>query len=162
MASDEDPRAQLLRRLLEQQVVGALGTLHRGRPAVSMVPFAVSPRTGSVVIHVSRLATHTRDMEATPAVSLLVMAERDAAVPPQALARLSIAGHARRCDAAHAEHDAARDSYLARFPDSEPMFGFGDFSLFLIEPDAVRVVGGFAQAWSLTRDQYLNALCGAA
>jgi hypothetical protein len=42
------------------------------------------------------------------------------------------------------------------------MFGFGDFSLFLIEPDSVRVVGGFAQAWSLTRAQYLLAMSGSA
>jgi putative heme iron utilization protein len=156
----QDPRADLLRKLLGSQVVAALGTLHRGRPAVSMVPFAVSPPSRSLVIHVSRLATHTKDMEAGPAVSVLVVADRDPTVPPQALARLTIAGHARPCDAAHPEYAAARSSYLCRFPQSEPMFGFADFSLFLIEPESVRLVAGFAQAWSVGRDQYLEALAG--
>lgn len=155
-------RAGVLVALLGSQVVGALGTLHGGRPAVSMVPFAVSPSSWSVVIHVSRLATHTKDMEISPAVSLLVMAERDPAVPPQALARLTIAGTAQRCDSEHPAYAAARSSYLARFPQSEPLFGFGDFSLFVIEPESVRVVGGFAQAWSLTRRQYLEAMSGSA
>jgi putative heme iron utilization protein len=158
----QEQRASLLLSLLGSQLVGALGTLHGGKPAVSMVPFALSPSSWSVVIHVSRLATHTQDMEAAPAVSLLVLADRDPAVPPQALARLTIAGAARRCDAEHPEYAAARSSYLARFPQSEPMFGFGDFSLFLIEPDSVRVVGGFAQAWSLTRAQYLLVMSGSA
>jgi hypothetical protein len=30
------------------------------------------------------------------------------------------------------------------------MFGFADFSLVVIEPRSLRVVGGFAQAWSVT------------
>ena len=37
---------------------------------------------------------------------------------------------------------------------SEEMFGFGDFSLFLIAPRAVRFVAGFAQAWSVTTADY--------
>jgi putative heme iron utilization protein len=154
----EDRRAGLLRSLLSEQLVGALGTLHHGKPAVSMVPFAISPVSQSLVIHVSRLATHTQDMEAEPSVGFLVIADRDASVVPQARARLSIAGRAARCAPDAADYEAARSAYLARFPESEPMFGFEDFSLFLIEPESVRVVGGFAQAWSLTRERFLQAM----
>ena len=39
----DDDTARMLRRLLERRPVAALGTLHRGEPAVSMVPF-VLPR----------------------------------------------------------------------------------------------------------------------
>ena len=149
-----NPRADLLRSLLHGQTVAALATLHNGRPAVSMVPFALAPESSAFVIHVSQLATHTRDMEVSADVALLVTAVQVPDVPPQALPRLSITGTARRCPPDEGAYGAARGAYLARFPDSEPMFGFGDFSLFLVEPSAVRGVAGFGQAWSLTGAQY--------
>ncbi|OGA13719.1 MAG: hypothetical protein A3G25_05460 [Betaproteobacteria bacterium RIFCSPLOWO2_12_FULL_63_13] len=66
--------ARILRELLRTQEVAALGTLHEGRPYVSMVPFAMLPRGKGFVIHVSRLASHTGDMLLSPGVSLLVVA----------------------------------------------------------------------------------------
>jgi heme iron utilization protein len=60
-----------LRSLLASQPVASLSTLHKGEPAISMVPFAMLPDGRGFVIHVSRLATHTRDMQADPAVGLL-------------------------------------------------------------------------------------------
>ncbi|MDE2606279.1 MAG: pyridoxamine 5'-phosphate oxidase family protein [Burkholderiales bacterium] len=154
-------RTQPLIELLRQQEMAALGTLRQGDPFVSMVPYALLP-DGAVVIHVSRLATHTRDMEQHPGVSLLVMADRRPEVPAQALPRATLQGEARPCPPEAPEHAAARAAYLARFPDSEPIFGFSDFSLFLVRPRAVRFVGGFAQAWSITGDGYAQALAAAA
>ena len=154
----EDARAALLHSLLARQTVAALATLHRGRPAVSMVPFAWVPGSNALAIHVSALATHTSDMEASPEVAMLVTAAQTEGVPPQALPRISISGTAARCSADHPEHAAARRAYLARFPESEAMFGFGDFSLFLVEPRSVRGVAGFAQAWSLTQTQYVQLM----
>jgi putative heme iron utilization protein len=43
----------------------------------------------------------------------------------------------------------AHAAYAARFPDMTGLFELGDFRLFAIEPQAVRVVLGFAQAASL-------------
>ena len=62
-----------LASLVRSRTVAALGTLHAGAPFVSMVPFAVLPEGDAFVIHVSRLAAHTRDMIDDPRVSLLVM-----------------------------------------------------------------------------------------
>jgi Pyridoxamine 5'-phosphate oxidase len=67
--------AESLRRLLDTRPVGALGTLHRGEPAVSMVPFVLPAADTRLFIHVSTLASHTRDMQDHPRVSLLVMAD---------------------------------------------------------------------------------------
>lgn len=157
-----DPaRAQALRDLLQQQQVAALGTLHGSEPFVSMVPFALLA-DGSVAIHVSRLATHTRDMEQHAGVSLLVMAAPSPEVPPQALARATLQGEASPCPPDAPEYAEARGAYLARFPDSEPMFGFADFSLFLVRPRSVRFVGGFAQAWSITGADYAALMSQAA
>ncbi|HET8748557.1 MAG TPA: pyridoxamine 5'-phosphate oxidase family protein [Ramlibacter sp.] len=146
-------QAQAMRQLLERQEVAALGTLHKGEPYVSMVPYALAPG-GAFVIHVSRLATHTRDMELHPGVSLLVTEERTPEVPPQALPRVTVQGQAVACGPEAPLYAAAREAYLSRFPNSQEMFGFADFSLFVIEPRALRVVGGFAQAWSITAADY--------
>ena len=153
-------RAEALRRLLERQEVAALGTLHGGQPFVSMVPYALAPQGRGFVIHVSRLATHTKDMENHPGVSLLVMDERSPEVPPQALARVTVQGDAQPCPPEAPLHAAAKEAYLARFPNSREMFGFADFSLFVIEPRSLRVVGGFAQAWSLTAADYARCMGG--
>lgn len=157
-----DPvQAQALRDLLLQQEVAALGTLRQGEPFVSMVPYAVLD-DGALAIHVSRLATHTRDMEEHAGVSVLVLAHRSPEVPAQALARATLQGEARPCPADAPRHAEARAAYLARFPDSEPMFGFSDFSLFLVQPRAVRFVGGFAQAWSINGADYAALMSQAA
>lgn len=154
-------QSEALRQLLEGQEVASLGTLHNGEPFVSMVPYALLPQDGSVVIHVSRLATHTRDMETHAGVSLLVMEQRSPDVPPQALPRASLQGAARRCPPEDPAHAAAREAYLSRFPNSQEMFGFADFSLFVIEPRSVRYVGGFAQAWSITGQEYARIMSAA-
>ena len=63
-----------LRALLHTQRVAALGTLgDNGAPQVSMVPYAIAPSCGCLVLHVSGLAAHTRNLQKAPAVSLLVM-----------------------------------------------------------------------------------------
>jgi putative heme iron utilization protein len=154
---DED-QAHAVRQLLLGGEVAALGTLHNGEPAVSMVPYALMPGTGHFVIHVSRLATHTRDMQSHAGVSIMVVAERSQDSSAQALARVSFAATAAPCTAESPDYQAARAVYLARFPTAEPMFGFGDFSLYLLSPRAVRFVGGFAQAWSATGAQYQQAM----
>jgi heme iron utilization protein len=151
-------QAQAMRQLLERQEVAALGTLHKGEPFVSMVPYALAPGGHGFVIHVSRLATHTKDMETDPRVSLLVMDERTPEVPPQALPRVTVQGDARPCAPDAPLYAGAREAYLSRFPNSQEMFGFADFSLFVIEPRSLRVVGGFAQAWSVTAADYARIM----
>jgi hypothetical protein len=99
-------------------------------------------------------------MLAHPGVSLMVMASPEAAVAPQARPRVTIAGTARVCGPGDVDHEDARRAYLARFPQSEAMFGFGDFSLFVIEPRGARFVGGFAQATSAGAEALKGFLAG--
>jgi hypothetical protein len=150
--------AQTLRDLLRAQEVAALGTLHRGEPYVSMVPFALRPGSTDFIIHVSQLAAHTKDMLAHPQVSLLVIAPPVPGVMAQELARITVQGKATQIVPGTSEHAAARSAYLARFPQSEPMFGFGDFSLFAIAPDTIRFVGGFAQATTISAETFARVL----
>lgn len=151
--------ARALKQLLRGSDIAALATLHKDEPAVSMVPYALLP-DGRFVIHVSQLATHTRDMQEHAGVSLLVLGERAPGMLAQEQPRASVHGEARPCPAEAPEYAAARAGYLARFPESEPMFGFGDFSLFLVTPRALRFVAGFAQAFSVTAPAYRELMAG--
>ena len=144
--------------LVHGRTVAALGTLHAGAPFVSMVPFAVLPEGDAFVIHVSRLAAHTRDMIDDPRVSLLVMQPESEGVAPQALARVSIQGEAREMERGSEEARACREAYLARFPEAAPLTEFADFSFFAIRPAGARFVAGFAQATSVTAETLAKAL----
>lgn len=138
-----------LRRLLTERPVAALGTLHRGEPALSMVPFVLPPGAPHLVIHVSALAPHTRDMQEHARVSLLVMAEPAAGQPPQALPRVALEADAAMLTRDEPEYSAARAAYLQRFPDAAPTFELGDFSIVVLQPLSARLVAGFGRAHAL-------------
>lgn len=154
-----EPRQDLL-ALIHAQPVAALGTLHNSEPFVSMVPFALARPLARFVVHVSTLATHTKDMLDHPATSLMIMAPPQHGSSPLELARATFQCRAMPC----AEHDdayaEARSAYLRRFPQSEALFDFADFSLFTLEARYVRYVGGFAQAQTIMQPRLQSLLAG--
>jgi putative heme iron utilization protein len=141
---------QRLAELVRERSTAALGTLHAGAPFVSMVPYALADDGSGFIIHVSKLAAHTKDMLADARVSLLVAEAEGEGNPPLALARVSVQGTAQRVPSGSPDVPGLRAGYLARFPEAEQMFGFADFSLFLIRPLSARFVAGFGQAHSLS------------
>jgi heme iron utilization protein len=154
--------ARALRTLLDTRPVAALATLHHGEPAASMVPFAMLPGGTRLVIHVSRLATHTKDMLAHPAVAVLVTASLEPGASPLALPRASVQGNARVCEPEAAEYAPAREAYLAKLPQAEELFAFSDFSLFLVDIRSVRYVAGFGRAFAVTAPQLAAVMTAAA
>src|SRR5450759_3185841 len=82
-----------LRTLLISQRVAALGTIDEtGAPFVSMVPYAIEPQLHCLVIHVSGLASHTRNLQARDRASLMVMHSEVAGEPVHALPRVTLEG----------------------------------------------------------------------
>ena len=150
--------AALLGDLVRSRTAAALGTLHEGAPFVSMVPFAVLPEGDAFVVHVSRLAGHTKDMLADPRVSLLVMQPEGEGVAAQALARVTVQGEATEMARGSDGERDCRGTYLARFPEAAPLTEFGDFSFFAIRPSQARFVAGFAQAMSVTGETLAGIL----
>jgi hypothetical protein len=140
------------------QPVAALGTLHDGAPFVSMVPVVPAPEGAGFLIHVSRLAQHTRDLVADGRVSLMLMQPMDDDLDPLALPRLTVQAQAEAIAADSAAHEAAAEVYLARFPQAEMTLGLGDFSFFLIRPASGRLVSGFGRALSLDASQVQKGL----
>ncbi len=149
-------RAKLLRELILGQQIAALGTLHDGAPCVSMVPYAQLAGGADFFIHVSALAGHTRDMLANKRVSLLIISSTGDL--PQSRARVTVQGDAHQLKTESLEYNAAKQSYIARFPQSAGIFELADFSMFRIEPVTLRVVGGFAQAFSLDAASFLRVM----
>ena len=85
-----DPTAEAMLDILLAIPVAALGTLRDGAPFVSMVPVVPGPDGSGFLIHVSRLAQHTRDLLADARVSLLLMAPLTEDQDPLALPRLTL------------------------------------------------------------------------
>jgi putative heme iron utilization protein len=144
----------LLRSLLVGRAVGSLATLHDGRPFASMVPFAatIAGERLQLVVHVSGLAAHTRDMRLEPDVCLMIMAPESQAVPPQAMPRVSFSGRASFIAGDHPEHPRLKAAYLDKFPEAADLFQLGDFSIVAIEPVSARFVASFARALTLSPD----------
>lgn len=150
-----------LRNLLYSQRVAALGTLEQdGRPFVSMVPYAVEPLSAALVIHVSALAPHTRNLQMSKVVSMLVMQAEVVGEPVHALPRVTLEGTAAVLAVGSPPWGAARASYLTRFPEAAPMTELGDFMFVAISVAGARQVAGFGAARALDAEAIAQALRG--
>lgn len=155
-----EPRLTIaLRNLLQSQRVGALGTIGEdGAPYVSMVPYAMAPSHGCLVIHVSGLAAHTRNLQANPHVSVLVMQSEVPGEPVHALPRVTLAGAAKVLSPSSRAWKKSRAAYLARFPEAEPMTQLADFMFVAVEVSSARHVAGFGTARSIDDEEIKRAL----
>ena len=136
---------QLLRDLLDRCRVLSLGVLVDGAPYVGLLPFATTADRHSLLVHASGLARHTRGLGDGAPYSALIHLP-DAEGDPLQIGRVTFSGEVRRLQERTPEHDAARDRFLARFPDSAQTFELGDFGLYALRMREGRLVAGFARA----------------
>ncbi len=140
---------QAILELLRNQPWAALASLdEQGLPQASMAAIALAPGDRGVLLHLSTLAAHTRNLARNPAASIVASEAHRPAADPQQLARVSLDGEVRRLGARDEGYATARAAYLECLPDAEPLFSFADFGLFLLVPRAGRFVGGFGRALS--------------
>jgi putative heme iron utilization protein len=148
-----------LRALLHARRVAALGTLGEdGNPFVSMVPFAMEPSLGCLVIHVSALAAHTGNLQARPNVSLLVMQADVLGEPVHALPRVTLDGRAQVLEADTPAWETCLAAYVTRFPEAQFMTQLGDFRFVAIALNGARQVAGFGAARSIDAQEVRRAL----
>jgi len=148
-----------LRTLLHARRTAALGTTgDDGAAFVSMVPFALEPALGVLVIHVSGLAAHTRNLQARPRVSLLVMQPEVPGEPVHALPRVTLEGTALILAPDSVPWHACRVAYVARFPEVEFMTQLGDFRFVVIQVMRARHVAGFGAARDVDEEEVKRAL----
>jgi putative heme iron utilization protein len=158
--ADFDPKA-LAKSLLRAIRAGTLATLDRntGHPFASLVNIATDA-DGSPAILVSRLSTHTANIEVDGRASIL-LAETGKG-DPLAHPRLTVLG--RMAQVARSSDDEARvrRRFLARHPKSELYAGFGDFAFWRMTVASAHLNGGFARAADLKAADVLTDIAGAA
>lgn len=144
------PEGTEARRYLRSQRYGVLSTLSKkldGYPFGSMVPFVLD-HAARPVIYISRLAEHTKNIDADPRASLLV---HEPVADAQAAARLTLVGDAVRLSD---NLDALRARYLSYFPDAARLFALGDFAFYRITPLRLRYIGGFGAIHWISAEGY--------
>ncbi len=132
--------ATLARRLLRTMDSGVLSTHSQsvaGYPFGSIVPYVLQP-DGSLIIYISRIAEHTRNIGADPRVSLTVAEPSQDA---QAAGRVTVLGDAGEADRSG---DAA-ERYFEFFEAARGYDGVHDFRFVVIRPVRVRYIGGFGK-----------------
>jgi heme iron utilization protein len=139
-----------LARMLRETRWSALATSRDDEPFSSWVAVAAEPDFAGFLLHLSRLALHTRYLEANPRASLSI-SESDVGGTddPQQLARASVQGRVVVIARDSAEYAEARRRYLDRFPAAATHFEFADFSLFRLVPESVRFVPGFGHVYRM-------------
>ncbi|HVZ52347.1 MAG TPA: DUF2470 domain-containing protein [Pseudolabrys sp.] len=139
----------LAKALLRATRAGTLATLDRntGHPFASLVNVATDA-DGSPLILVSRLATHTANLECDARASLLLAdtGKGDALAHP----RLTVLGSFKRIAREDADEPRLRRRFLARHPKSELYAGFPDFAFWRMGVVSAHLNGGFARAADLT------------
>jgi hypothetical protein len=131
--------------LLKAQSAGVLCTISErlgGWPFGSLASYALTAR-GEPIFLFSRLAQHTRNIDADPRATLFVYDGLGAREDPQTGRRTALAGRVEHV--ALEQQAGARARYIARHPQSEPYFDL-DFRLYRLTVEHVHFVGGFAQA----------------
>jgi heme iron utilization protein len=158
-APDFDPKI-VAKELLRTTRAGALATLDRntGHPFASLVNVATDS-DGSPLILVSRLSTHTANLEADGRASVLLAATGKG--DPLAHPRLTLLGTFKQLGRDDPQEARVRRRFLARHPKSELYAGFGDFSFWQLDVVSAHLNGGFARAADLRGADVLINVSGA-
>jgi heme oxygenase (biliverdin-IX-beta and delta-forming) len=145
--ADFDP-VTIAKQLLRVTRAGTLSTIDRntGHPFGSLVNVATDA-DGSPLILVSRLATHTANLENDGRASLLLAAAGRG--DPLAHPRLTLLGGFAPVGRQDASEPRLRRRFLARHPKSELYAGFGDFSFWRMSVVSAHLNAGFARAADL-------------
>lgn len=129
------------RKLLLGQRNAALATLSSkmgGHPFVSSVDYLADEKA-QILILISQLAEHTKNIQADARVSLLIQSFPLSTNGAQASPRLTLTGNAEAVP--ENEREAEKQRYVTCFPDAAAYFQL-DFVLYRIQPLQLRYVGG--------------------
>jgi putative heme iron utilization protein len=158
-AAGFDPKA-VAKNLLRATRAGMLATIDRntGHPFASLVNVATDS-DGAPLILISRLATHTANLEVDGRASLLLASSGKG--DPLAHPRLTLLGSFVQVARDAADEPRLRRRFLARHPKSELYAGFADFSFWRLGTVSAHLNGGFARAADLKAADVLTDVSGA-
>ena len=158
-APDFDPRA-VAKALLRATRSGTLATIDRntGHPFASLVNVATDV-DGAPLILISRLATHTANLEQDGRASVLLASAGKG--DPLAHPRLTLIGAFAPIGREDAQEARARRRFLARHPKSELYAGFADFAFWRLAMVSAHLNAGFARAADLKAIEVMTDVSGA-
>ena len=138
------------RLMLRAHRYGVLSTLSKkfdGYPFGSITPYLVD-HDGSLLVLISTLAEHTKNILHDSRVSLITHDQRDAHIQTQG--RVTVVGNA--------EPEPGREQtgvrYVRYFPMAQAYFSMHDFSFYRIRPIAIRYIGGFGKIHWVDMENY--------
>lgn len=146
MNPDEQQR---LAALLRTSRWAAFATARDNEPLATWVAVVPEDDLGGFLLHLSRLALHTRYLETNPRASLTFTEPDRGAGDPQELARVSLQGYVETIGSDSAGYAVAREHYLARFPAAKTTFELADFVLMRFVTVTARYVPGFGRVHRL-------------
>lgn len=132
---------------------GALATLTEdGSPWASVTTLGLTD-AGEPVLVVSTLAEHGRNLARDPRASVVLAEPVAAGEDPLDHGRVTLAG---TVTSPGPESDAGREA-LAAHPSARDYVGFADFTLYVLGPERIRWVGGFARMATVELADYAAA-----
>jgi len=143
-----------IQHLLNQSRICFLATQGEHGPESSMAPYVI--HHGKVLLHLSTLARHTRNIKTNPTVGLMICTPEAQGDSVLALPRLSVHGDVSLL--ADEPLAAGKLAYLNAIPDAEPLFAFSDFQLFQFTASSIRWVGGFGSARDISVSRWCEFL----
>lgn len=145
--------AREARQLLRAHRYGALCSLSKkfdGHPFGSICPYLVD-HDGSLLILISNLAEHTKNIKADPRVSLITHSQDDPHIQVQG--RVTVVGTAEHVP----ERETVGKRYLRYFPEAQTYFAMHDFQFYRIVPQTIRYIGGFGNIHWVKADSHVVA-----
>lgn len=142
--------AREARQLLRAHRYGALSTLSKkfdGHPFGSICPYLVD-HDGSLLILISDLAEHTKNIKADPRISLITHSQDDPHIQSQG--RVTAVGTAHFVP----QREATSQRYLRYFPEADTYLALQDFQFYRIVPNALRYIGGFGKVHWVRAETY--------
>jgi hypothetical protein len=146
--------------LLRSARAGALATIDRntGHPFASLVNVATDS-DGSPLILVSRLSTHTANLEADSRASILLALTGKG--DPLAHPRLTVLGSFAPIAREDANEPRLRRRFLAHHPKAELYAGFADFAFWRLLIASAHLNAGFARAADLKASDVITEISDA-
>jgi putative heme iron utilization protein len=145
--------AREARQLLRAHRYGALSTLSKkfdGHPFGSITPYLVD-HDGSLLILISTLAEHTKNIQNDSRVSLITHNQESTHIQTQG--RVTVLGSA----TIETDRENTGKRYLRYFPEAQSYFSMHDFSFYRIAPQAIRFIGGFGNIQWVKAADYIVA-----
>jgi putative heme iron utilization protein len=127
------------RRIIRAASAATLATQQDGQPFASLVTPATAPDL-SVLLWLSTLSEHTRQLQREPRCALLFTGAAETA-NPQTAPRATVTGLAEQVEDA-----ALKARWLTRHPYAALYADFADFALWRVTLQGALLVGGFARA----------------